>query len=683
MQGFAIGLFLGCFLLVWAPAGVQLPWLMLSAGLLLAAVLCLRPALWVVSGFLLGLLLSGVTVHQQLNHGPHWQPGQTLTIEGRISGLVVEESGRLRFEFQPLDETGQSWGGPLRLSWSQPALAPRSGEVWRLPLRLDGSEGEPLPGAFDRDRWLFRQGLAGSARVDVQGTAIRLRTSPAGVSELRRSLSQAVKQFLESRPEAALIRGVTVGDRSGFSEEHWRVLNATGTTHLVAISGLHIGLVGGMVLGLGHLLARYRPGRTPATVAAAGLALVTAAAYATLAGFALPTQRALLMFSVLVLLILTRRQTGPAAGLSLAAVGVLLLDPLAVMDAGFYLSFALVAMVLMVVAAGDRPRPWLVFVRVQWVTGLAVLPLLMLLFASGPITGPVANALAVPVFSLVVVPISLLGALFWVMDLTVPAQMAWMMGAEVLEWLWRILRVLAEGPVLTATMEPRPVWVFTGLLAMAAILLPGPVWTRGLLLCALLPVVLGPRPEPPGQWQLQHWGLPGGGHAWSIHGSGDRLIWLDVGRPDLRASLNHWLAAELRDESAGLLLNPRGSMGPASLDPVLALMPGHVKPQSGWPALMPEPGRASPGPARHCDGIQLDGWRFERKMDAAGESFCQVTGQGMIGSLVLGRDDLRILDRNGDSVWAASAEAWSGTARVEISGDRIRIESPRPYWWRP
>ena len=198
------------------------------------------------------------------------------------------------------------------------------------------------------------------------------------------------------------------------------------------------------------------------------------------------------------------------------------------------------------------------------------------------------------------------------------------------------------------------------------------------------PALLGALPDRHARWQLQHWALPAGGHAWSIQKEERRLLWLDVSRGDLRPALHRWLAERMKDEQVGLVLNPRGPMGPASLDPILALSPSPREAPMAGPVLMPDPDRASPGPARHCHGISLAGWQFQRWHDADGEAVCRVMKPGSEASLSLGREQVRLLDKQGRTIWQVEAGDWPETGKVTVSGaGRVHHLPPRAYWWRP
>ena len=205
-----------------------------------------------------------------------------------------------------------------------------------------------------------------------------------------------------------------LGDGAGLSREDWQVLQDTGTVHLLVISGQHIGMLAGLVYLLIAGLARYGlwPGRLPWLPWACGLAFAAALGYGLLAGFEVPVQRACVMIGLVLLWRLRFRHLGAWWPLLLALNGVLLLDPLASLQPGFWLSFAAVAVLIFTFGGRLGPwRWWQTWTRAQWLIAIGLCPLLLVLGLPISLSGPVANLLAVPWISLVVLPPALLGTL--------------------------------------------------------------------------------------------------------------------------------------------------------------------------------------------------------------------------------------------------------------------------------
>ncbi len=312
---------------------------------------------------------------------------------------------------------GGGTGAPARASPSHPG----GGERWRLPLRVRMLSGEPRgeasPGRARLRRWAFRERLDGFAWVRRPGDARRLPdpfSPPSALTRLRQGLLERVRALDPEGSERALLEALTLGVRDGFTKERWDVLRATGTSHLVAISGLHVSLVAALLFGFGRalgLLARLAglPRASPRRLGV-GLAIAGAIAYSALAGFSIPTVRALIMVTTALLWLGTGRRGTPSHGLCLALVVVLATDPRSVYGPGFWLSFGAVALLLYMVAArAHPPSGWRRIVFVQGGLSLGLAPALLLFFGSLPLVSPLANLLASPWVGLLVVPLALGG----------------------------------------------------------------------------------------------------------------------------------------------------------------------------------------------------------------------------------------------------------------------------------
>lgn len=403
-----------------------------------------------LGGFLWAFLHAGWMLGNTL---PKQLEGVDVEVEGTIASLVERNSRRARFEFL-LDTPGdgeQEFSTPRRvlLSWYGKAPELSVGDRWRLTVRLKRPHGFMNPGGFDYEKWLFQRRInaTGYVRTKALQTFLASEQYSRPVDRLRQDLRQQIDHHLENHPFSGLITALAIGDRSRIHNEQWEILTGTGTNHLMAISGLHIGLVAGMAFFLGRwiwpLLWRA-PLLVPAPRAAAVIALLAACGYAALAGFSIPTQRALIMVGVVMIALFLQRQISPSHGLALALGGVLLIDPMAVITVGFWLSFAAVAIILY--GLGGRLHKkggWRQWGRVQWVVSLGLLPLLAFSFQQAPLFSPLANLIAVPWVSLSVVPLTLLGAICL---LLYPPLGGWLLlqAASLMGWLWPVLQWLAE-----------------------------------------------------------------------------------------------------------------------------------------------------------------------------------------------------------------------------------------------
>lgn len=430
--------------------------------------------------------------------------GKTVQVEGHVLGLPEPDGYRVRFEFQP--DTLLFKGTPLpnppklRLSWygGQP---PAPGALCRLTVRLKRPHGMMNPGGFDFEGWLFQHGIGATGYVRDKGDS---QCGPSlsflSVGQVRQRVRGQFKVDLANSPFQGLLTALAVGDRSGITDAQWRVLRATGTSHLVAISGLHVGLVAGLVFFLLQRLWRvpFLLVRCPAPLAAAVGAIMAAVGYAALAGFSVPTQRALVMVVAGLLAVLWRRRTVVGNAWAWALAAVLVFDPLAPLSAGFWLSFAAVALIVYTMAGRLHPAGmWWRWGRVQWAVAVGLAPMVILAFGEISLSAPVANLVAVPWVGLVVVPVTLVGALA---ALLAPGLSDWpiQLAAWLMQPLWAWLEWCAwVAPPLS--FPEVPLWIALAALGGAVLLLlPRGVPLRGVGLIWVLPLVFfrPPVPEP-------------------------------------------------------------------------------------------------------------------------------------------------------------------------------------------
>lgn len=377
--------------------------------------MCVRQLRVVVAG-LAGFLIAGIQVASHLEDrlGVE-QDGVKVQVAGRISSLVSKEPGRIRFIFT-VDKADTGMPSRLQLSWYRNPVLPRAGEAWRLEVKLRAPRGYLNPNGFDYERWLFRQGIGATGYV-VAGSLVS--TSPQGLEGVLLALRESIRGGLELRlPEGIprqLIIALVLGEKRGLSQAGREVLAATGTSHLLAISGLHIGLVAGGAFWLVGGLARLCwPGSSRRVeVFAWGIALLLAGLYACLAGLSIPTRRALLMLCMFAGFRLSRRPLGGWQALCLALGVVCLIDPLAILDQGLWLSFGAVACIGLVIRGhrNDRAGKVARWLNVQLAISVGLAPILVATYGQVSILAPLVNVLLVPWFGVAILPPLLLGVL--------------------------------------------------------------------------------------------------------------------------------------------------------------------------------------------------------------------------------------------------------------------------------
>lgn len=494
---------------------------------LLAALAALGAALsfvrWrglaLIGAALLGFVWAGGFAHWRLSDAlPQAWEGRDIEVTGIVAELpqrVGDPVRGMRFVFEP-EVAGAPVPSRIMLSWYRQVDAqveeegdeeraaagnlplPHAGERWRFVVRLKRPHGNLYPHGFDYEGWLFERGIRATGYVRKSALTERQAVVAGGLSgmieRLREATRKRVERALPGKPYAGVLTALVVGDQQAIAPEFWRLFAATGITHLMSISGLHVTMIGGLVGWLAFALWRRSsrlPLVWPSQKAAAVAGFTGAFAYALLAGFGVPAQRTLYMLGVVVIALLSGRNVAAPTVLGAALLLVLLFDPWAVLAAGFWLSFGAVALLFYVVQGRLGQRHWLAdWLRAQWAITLGMIPLLLALFQQFSLVSPFANALAIPLVSLLVTPLALLGSLpgfSWSLDLA----------HALLVPLMDFLRWLAALPGALWQQHAPPVWaVPLALLGTVWLLLPRGFPARWAGTVLFLPLFLIPPARP-------------------------------------------------------------------------------------------------------------------------------------------------------------------------------------------
>jgi len=300
-------------------------------------------------------------------------------------------------------------------SLKHPVLA--TGEVWRFKLKLKRINSVMSPGSFDLETWAFQQGISAAASIIPSNLNSRIKYASSLLSwdQLREMISIKLVSAISHKSSLALVSALVIGDRRYMSKADWQLLQDTGTAHLVAISGLHISLIA----GLGYLIASWLWSRSyiltnwlAAPKFGCVFAFIFAYIYSGLAGFSLPTVRALLMLSVFLLFTLQSRPMSGYHRLLAAIVVVIIFDPFVLLSVSLYLSFAAVACLLMINKMRAFNVAWKNYLQWQLYIIIFLMPLSLFFFSSYSLIAPVANLISIPIFSFILVPLCLLATLF-------------------------------------------------------------------------------------------------------------------------------------------------------------------------------------------------------------------------------------------------------------------------------
>ena len=434
-----------------------------------------------------------------------WE-GRDVIVTGVVASLPQAFERGLRFVLEveesaaPLPRTiSVAWYSGFRDEESAALAAVRAGERWRLTVRLKRPHGNVNPHGFDYEGWLLEQGIRATGYVRPADDNARLEAFVPGVTNtvlrLREGVRERFRQALPDAPYAGVLIALAVGDQRAIAPELWRVFARSGISHLVAISGLHVTMIAALFAAALGGVWRRAPSlalRWPAQQAGVVAGFATAFVYCLLAGWGVPAQRTLYMLGCVALALVLRRETAPSRVLALALGVVLVLDPWAVLAAGFWLSFGAVALLFLVgsgrLASEGRLKEAL---RTQWAITLGLVPALLVLFQQFSLVSPLANAIAIPLVSFVVTPLAIGFAILPLQMLADLAHGAFALTMLPVQWLadlpWAYWQQAAPPPLLAVLASLGCIWA----------LLPRGTPARWVGLSLLVPLVLWTPPRPP------------------------------------------------------------------------------------------------------------------------------------------------------------------------------------------
>jgi competence protein ComEC len=532
------------------------------------------------------------------------EAGVRLRLEVESAWLPGEGAGAARKPVQLPERMDVSWYGgfffgatsatttvrPLEPQRRPPAL--HAGERWEMTIRPRAPHGLSNPHGFDYELWTWEQGVqaTGTVRTGPKDLApVRLASTwQYPVEQARQSVRDAILARLAPGLDpddpgrarmAGVVAALVTGDQRAIDRADWDVFRATGVAHLMSISGLHITLFAWLAALLVGGLWRRSPRlclAVPAPTAALVAGVLLAAAYALFSGWGVPAQRTVTMLATVALLQLSgRRWPWPQVWL-LACAAVVWVDPWALYQAGFWLSFVAVAVLFATDtrAVGGAPPTGrarvLALLREQWVVTLALTPLSLLLFGQVSLVGFVANLVAIPWVTLVVTPLALGGVL------CVPL---WNLALWSLQPLSALLQWLATWPMAVLYLPVAPLWAGAAALAGGVLLAMRLPWRLRLLALPLVLPVLWWQPgrPAPGQFELLAADI-GQGNAVLVRTASHTLLYDAGPRFSLESDAGHRvlvpLLRALGERVDVLMLSHRDADHTGGAAAVLAQQPG-------------------------------------------------------------------------------------------------------------
>ena len=470
---------------------------------------------------LAGFIWAALFAHYRLADSlpAEWE-SKDIEVIGVVAGMPTfgEHGVRFRFDVEKILTPQGIIPRHLSLSWyfkrdGSMQSPVHAGERWRWSVRLKRPHGNANPFGFDFEAWLLEQNIRATGYVRDKSERSRIGVADFSlrysIEQARESIRSHMHTVLQNQRYGAVLIALAIGDQSAIAQTDWDLFWQTGIGHLISISGLHVTMIAGLIFSIAYFLWRrsthltlWWPARKAATLAGVAAAL----SYSTLAGLSIPTQRTLLMIAVFAIALLRDRVAGPTQVLCAALFAVLLFDPWAVNAAGFWLSFGAVALIFYVTTnrssetlqgiRGKTRHRLINAARIQWAVTLGLIPMLIAMFQQVSIISPLANAIAIPLISFLVVPLTLLGLLPGCEALLQGAHHALAFGMHGLE----AARDVPFGQWLGAA--PPPWAIAAGILGACWLLLPRGFPARWLGALGLLPLfaLSAPRPNSDAFW---------------------------------------------------------------------------------------------------------------------------------------------------------------------------------------
>jgi competence protein ComEC len=443
-----------------------------------------------LSGFLWAILYGYQSLSSPL---PLAKESVELQISGYVDSLPQYSDRRVRFDFI-LDPLLENLPKKIRLNWYSKTQRLEAGQYWNFTVKLKRPSGVLNPYGFDYERYLFTQGIGATGYVRLTSPPVRLKKKAEWhIISLRQQISQQLERIAASNNQLPLIKALSIGDHHQITNQQWTLLRHTGTTHLLAISGLHIGLVAGLVFFLSQKLWAYTGilRLSPQKFAAIN-GLCAAGFYAALAGFSISTQRALLMVIMALLLLVFQRHLKQSTLFATVLGVILLINPLVVLSAGFWLSFFAIFLIFYTNSKQQGATHWFQkTLKTHLLLTLGLAPLLAYFFQEVSLISPVANFIAIPWVSFFIVPSLLIAVAVGFVSPFLSAKLLLFVGLN-LELLFKFLQTLADFPFAVISLSVTSIGaVLCAMIGLLLLLAPRGVPARHLGIIFCLPLFLG------------------------------------------------------------------------------------------------------------------------------------------------------------------------------------------------
>lgn len=374
-----------------------------------------------------------------------------LLVEGEIVSLPVTANGELQFQFliSKICENKACKRLHLNalLNWPNSPPNIRVAQVWQLPVKLKRPHTYANPGSFNREAFLLQNRIRATGRVSpIKQIYPKLIAEKWSLVSIRQYYDQKLLEALQNKPFAGVIDALTVGNSAQISQEQWRVFRNTGTSHLIAISGLHIGMIAALFYVVGMTFWRFSASlceKCPAQKVGALFGIAAAFLYSGFSGFSIPAERTLIMIVAWMGSLLMSRYSRASQRFMFGLACVLIINPFSIMNSGFWLSFSAIALIGYGLSGRlSSTSLWWRYGRVQWIASIGLMPLSWLLFQQSSIIGLLANFIAIPWVGFITVPLALVGCIILPINARFGQDILFF-SEKTLEWIWHYLHYLS------------------------------------------------------------------------------------------------------------------------------------------------------------------------------------------------------------------------------------------------
>ncbi len=499
---FLTGIVLACY----SPLLIDSLWISYLPLLLLVS--ALNPAFRIVGGLLCGVLWASLAMHWQIDHRwPETLNNKRLVVVGKVINIPRPTSRSIKFLFRPLTLSMPVDYIPdkVKLSWRGAPGNLRPGQLWRLRIKLKQPHGYQNPGGFDYERWLFAQGIQATGHVLRSTDNHLLDDHSFGLNRWRYAINQHIQDSCYGCRHVGLMQALVTGFRGDIPQATRLMLQRSGTAHLIAVSGLHIGIVAAVFYFLGYIGWRRISALQQMAQGDFAMALSWCAGlvYSLLSGLGLPAQRAMMMLTVLLLARLLRLPLNLLQATAAAVLLVLIWSPLAVLSASFWLTLNALLIIVFATLLMQRSDGWFKkLVLLQLLFALLYIPISLIIFQQAHPASFIANLIAVPWVSLVVVPLDFfLLLLFWLPQ-------------SVLQWLYQWLDLMLDGLLnfiawlldhglgAIPMAHIAPLWLAVFIVVSVLLLQPGRLISRAIL-WLLMPLIIFWHPRQPALLRME------------------------------------------------------------------------------------------------------------------------------------------------------------------------------------